>query len=145
MQEQIIKDPYLVPGVVCEVWDKGLFKYRRPVYFLKYDDTGTKIEPLFSDERPEVYCKDGFKANNYWVLNTEWTFSPDWAVCIAIEATGKIRYFSEIPYTYESCNYWIPNNESKVSVCGICPDKTRYQGEAWKDSLRSRPVWAEGK
>lgn len=146
-----MKDPYLIPGAMCEVWNKSSMIII-PMYFMGYKNN----KAIFVHKKEIMLYKSGFKVKgceNYYdyyrVLNTEWTFAPNWAVCSTVDADGRITLWSivDVKYffsEYTGGGYW---NNTKVPFntlhCGICPDKTRYEGDAWKTSLRMRPDWAK--
>ena len=134
-------DPYLVPGAVCEVWDKHHFGERHIKKFYEYNFNG---QPTFRN----IGEAFGVTYFNYRVLDTEWTHAPDWAVCSTVDYDGRIRFWNtkDIRLTFFD-DQWTTGDMythaiDNSMVCGICPDKTRYQGEAWKTSLRMRPEWA---
>lgn len=142
-----MKDPYLIPGAICEVWNKSSMMII-PMYFMGYKNN----KAIFVHKKEIMLYKSGFEVKgceNYYdyyrVLNTEWTFAPDWAVCSTVDKDGRITLWSLIKVVPVS-SYWNNTDGPFDSIyCGKCPDKTRYEGDAWKTSLRMRPEWAKVK
>lgn len=137
-----MKDPYLIPGAICEVWNARP-QYIDTAYFWKYDRNGV---PVFVESyyRGELDVHNILSSySNYRVLNTEWTFAPDWALCSTVDQDGRITLWSLVKVVPVS-SYW-NNTEGPFNAihCGTCPDKTSYDGDAWKTSLRMRPKWAK--
>lgn len=141
-----MKDPYLMKGMPCEVWDNR-DAYIELSYFYAYDNAGfpTFIEQYYKKMIDRTCPNIGYKY--YRPIGTEWDFAPPWAVCSTIDQKGYFNFWrsehviTNVWGTYES-NFLVQNR--KIS-CGICPDKTRYEGDAWKTSLRMRPEWAKVK
>lgn len=144
-------DPYLVPGVICEVWNVREH-YVDTGYFWKYDKNGF---PIFVESyyRGKLDVNNIFQSyQNYRPIGTEWDNAPKWAldpknqdVCSTVDDSGEVYIWK---YSDVICkdDYWTHEkyDEDIISICcGICPDKTRYEGEAWKTSLRMRPDWAK--
>lgn len=138
-----MRDPYLIPGQVCEVWqsiyNKGdLIKVKTSGFFVKYDG-----EPLFRiGIQQSLTC-----VYDYRPVGTEWDFAHDWAACSTVDANGIIHFWSTSQITPNGIFGVWEDLTSVYCTKGpsdfICPDKTRYQGDAWKDSLRMRPDWAD--
>jgi len=150
-------DPYLIPGQVCEVWGFGSHTNSR---ILAYFETYKNKTFYFKNENDDESWP--IKICNYRPIGTEWDFAPDWAldpknkdVCSMVDADGKLYLYSstdgiedrKYEFEGEKTGQWIITNSGKTIrvQCGICPDKTRYEGDAWKTSLRMRPIWAGGK
>lgn len=144
-----MKDPYLVKGQVCEIWNSR-DQYVDTAYFWKFcTKTGN---PIFV----ESYYRGSLDVNNifqsykyYRPIGTEWDFAPDWAVCSTVDKDGALTFWSSIHIGIVRTSELIYTGEWGSGTAtylngGICPDKTRYQGSAWKskDSLRMRPAWA---
>jgi len=138
-----MNDPYLIPGQVCEVLDNDNIKY-----YMDFRDyriiTGIKM-PTFEDIK---YYNMILSTDRYRPIGTEWDFAPDWAVCSTIYKDGSVRLWGNEKHAEhfnKKDTRWL-NSHSQFCVCecGICPDPTRYQGDAWLDSLRLRPEWAKG-
>lgn len=84
----------------------------------------------------------------YRVLNTEWTFADECHVCSTVDQDGVVMLWTgpKLPIVFKKSKCWVINGYRKGTKhieCGICPDKTRYEGDAWKTSLRMRPDWAK--
>ena len=130
-----MNDPYLdKPGVACEVWND------------KYIINGNIIK-RFKHTVNNIPFFTGFTTwSHYRPINTEWDYAPDWAVCSTVDRNGEVTFWEEIPSrdAMDLC-VWLPGGDTKQMACGICPDKSRYQGDAWKNSLRMRPEWAKVK
>jgi len=130
------KDPYLIPGQICEVWDNRIENIH-VVYFIKMHDNGF---PLFSGYT---------RWENYHPKGTEWDFAPDWAVCSTVDKNGRILFWdTDNPSTNPGASlgrdcWGYFGRHFRVMECGICPDKSRYDGESWKTSMRMRPEWAK--
>lgn len=129
-----MKDPYLIPGQVCEVWD-GPYKPDNPQVerFFKISGSGFFIGSMFGENN----CP----WENYRPHGTEWDYAPDWAVCSTVDACGDLKFWEDTP-KIRVC-LWEYGKATKKKDCGVCPDKTRYQGDTWKTSLRMRPDWAK--
>lgn len=142
MNKKAMRDPYLIPGQICEEWEGGE-EYRKLVYFVGYDRAGAF--PLFcrfgNQDCDWVPLTD---LSCYEPVGTEWKFAPSWAICSTVDKFGRIEFWSSnTPECLEN-GYWKKNFKlSKSIVCGICPDKSRYENGAWKTSLRMRPEWAK--
>lgn len=124
-----MKDPYLIPGQPCECWDTY---YRgRPCYgeFKNFSGTGRIVFR-------RVYADIIF--DHYRPIGTEWDFAPDWAICSTVDSDRVIHLWKTIPKPLNK--FWDATGE--IMICGICPDLSRWQGDAWKTSLRMRPAWA---
>lgn len=145
----MMKDPYLIPGQLCEVWNnENYWAY----YFYKYDCSEREIFLKFKmqnyyDGLPGLYF------DNYRPIGTEWDFAPGWAICSTVDKNGTIVFWdtNEL-YPAETggifyINSWHSPDDAVAlkKSCGICPDKSRYEGKSWKTSLRMRPDWAEVK
>lgn len=135
-------DPYLKPGVICEVWDDSTVeKPANPIIarFVKVSSGGFNCFKMQIVKNLTVW-------DNYRVLETEWKFAPPDAVYSTVNKNGIIQLWSA-PMSFHICNTanGVHGNTSRMKyiMCGICPDKSRYEGEAWKTSLRMRPKWAK--
>lgn len=135
-------DPYLKPGTPCEVWDNNSSK--KLLYFSLYYTDG---KPRFLISK--INLENGVHRlyDNYRPLNTEWDYAPDWAVCSTVDEDGGIRFWAQDDDILQIENEWIDQNyghsEYQEQSEFICPDKSRYEGVAWKTSLRMRPDWAQ--
>lgn len=159
-----MKDPYLIPGQPCEVTIGyvGEEPYKQVWYFLDWW-TGDGSCEWKGDAMPRFIQKQGAPPGRakidifekYCPIGTEWDFAQDWAVCSVVQENGMIVFFDTLnpePITShcKTAGRWkpfsgIPYDTGYLYLdmrCGICPDKTRYQGEAWETSLRMRPDWA---
>lgn len=144
-----MKDPYLIKGKVCEIVDPGYIKdYQICVaYFHSYDNK----KPRFVKHNAHLLEPDGLfiYAINYRPIGTEWDFSPLWAVCSTIDPDGGVGFWESekvLPRIDQTYKGWTLRGGGNSMECGICPDKSRYQGDngnAWKISLRMRPEWAK--
>lgn len=143
------RDPYLVPGQVCEVWDNKE-AYIELHYFYKYDSAGF---PIFLEQfyrgKLDVNALH-MKSRFYKPIGTEWNFiknhpKQEKFVCSTVDKSGKMQLWTYSDLKYGT-GFWYHGrfDEELISIdCGICPDKTRYEGNAWKTSLRMRPDWAK--
>lgn len=150
-----MKDPYLIPGQICEVWNDSN-QYIDLGYFIKEED-GTF---LFSSNKhngvPDI--SSSFLSSGYYKpIGTEWDYAPDWAVCSTVDSRGHLKFWNTkdiVPLTIKTKGLYpkeiwaaTGNKHENMYVkkisCGEYPDKTRYQGAAWKGSLRMRPSWAK--
>lgn len=146
-----MKDPYLVPGQLCEVWnDENYWSY----YFYKYDEFE---RPCFSRFKivKEYEGLPGLYFDNYRPHGTEWDYLSKWNynpenknMCSTVDADGRLYIWGNCK-EIERVNsiWWFKNRErppvgNRIAI-GICSDKSRYQGDAWKTSLRMRPEWAK--
>lgn len=145
-----MKDPYLIPGQICEVWNgKEKPDYPCILRFNGYSRLGELQDMPFS-----VW-------SNYRPIGTEWDFAPKWAldpenknVCSTVDSNGRIKLWNgkpKITIPKQGKNRlldqgiwaWRAGIKYKVD-CGYCPDKSRYVGDAWKEkSLRMRPEWVK--
>jgi len=129
-------DKYLITGQVCEVWDK--IETIQSLYFINFDKDN---KPVFGIHPTST--RTLIQLANYRPIGTEWDFAPDWAVCSTVDKNGVVSFWSNTG-VQSSCERWYSWSEvSDCYGCGICPDKSRYQGDAWKTSLRMRPDWAK--
>lgn len=136
-----IKDPYLIQGQACEVWDSP--EYKELAYF-DYHESGTN---WFVDNVTKKMIKPfySFSSKYYRPIGTEWDFAPDWAVCRTVDQSGQLNFWSK-KSPFAICTgegLWDCFGSVTYLRCGICPDKTQYQDDAWKTSLRMRPDWAK--
>jgi hypothetical protein len=140
-----VKDPYLIIGQPCEVWEGGE-EYRQLKYFIGMDREG--LFPLFCDWKNHdgewVPMTD---TRCYRPINTEWDLGcfPEWAVCSTVDENGIMTYWSTDNLYYTKYgNEWNFNIcDGELMTCGLCPDLSRWQGDAWKTSLRMKPEWAK--
>jgi len=133
-----MNDPYLIPGQVCEVW--GDINYDTAIKKLKYFVMYVENNAVFAYVSGGM-CRLLEPAINYRPIGTEWDSAPDWAVCCTVDKDGSLVFWEDTPFVniYEKYNQ---SPKVKRLYFGICPDPTRYQGDAWLDSLRLRPEWA---
>lgn len=127
-----MKDPYLIPGQVCKVWDNEKQK---------------KLATFYQTSNTINY----FECNNeiidfafYRPIGTEWDFAPDWAVCSVIFGGGQIYFSNTVEIKYTDIFTWIFKRESKYKrmvSCGWTKDKNRRENSP--NSLCMRPAWAE--
>jgi len=130
-------DPYLIPGQPCEVWDDANPNSKQLVYFAFY---GPDNKPRFTMFSNEIQRQVHWLRYHYRPIGTEWDLAPDWAVCSTVDADGGLRFWKTIQLSfYDFVKAW-----SYTQTILFCPDKSRYEGEAWKKSKRKRPVWAGG-
>jgi len=127
-----MKDPYLIQGIACEIWD-GTEKPKYPpiARFEKISGSGFLI---FLNQNGDMCVTE-----NYRPIGTEWDFFPKWVVCSTVTRTGHIIHWANHFQADHMHHCYLPNDDYDVM---ICPDKSRYEGEAWKNSLRMRPEWA---
>lgn len=132
-----MKDPYLIPGQICEVWD-GDYNNRAVLYFYEMISDILYFTPTKLLNRDvKDYYKISYK--HYRPIGTEWDFNPPWAVCSTVCANGSMIFWKNIAQAKHMHCYYLPNDDYDYF---ICPDKSRYEGDAWKTSLRMRPEWA---
>lgn len=148
-------DPYLQNGITpCYVWDNGWSeeKERIGIFTLYINE-----KPFF--RMPKSIINLSF--DNYRPINTEWDYAPEWAfdpknkdVCSTVDKDGTLRIWNtsditpveQIPAGGKKDSWWWNHMIATVFiVCGICPDKFRYEKDAWKTSRRTRPEWASDK
>lgn len=144
-----MRDPYLIPGQPCEVLNKESMCLTT-MYFKEVDSRGynvfykTKLISLNSNI-PDVVGAHNFY-DFYHPIGTEWDYAPAWVVCSTVDQDGVIRFWGTMDLTTDHhIGEWIeysPDCDNEIQHF-ICPDKTRYEGDAWKTSLRMRPDWAK--
>lgn len=141
------KDPYLIPGQPCEISGEG-GKFLR--YFLDwwYGDNEHKLDSpmprFYVDYHLNKKTHIGIDIYyDYRPIGTEWDFAPDWAEYIVVEKRGRVYYYKDKPKINGNNQYWETTKGSQSFVLGggICPDKSRYENGAWKNSLIARPDW----
>jgi len=133
-EEEPDRDPYLVPGVVCEVWygDDA-----NPYVFLKYFSArNDNDQPIFVNRR-DLVGKLGSKQDHYRVIGTPWDHAPDEAEWIATDKSGQIFFFDAEPTLQTSCwlqlsCYWDAGYDRAVASGKV----------DWTTTLRRRPEWA---
>jgi len=139
------RDPYLTQGKICEVWNTD--KNKRKVMYFWGEHAGALY---FCSQYSDLHVSDfQIRFKNYRPTGTEWNFAPikktyGWdAVCSTVDICGELTFWNR--YEIETCHVSWYDIEYKANFlnCGICPDKTRYEGDAWKTSLRMRPEWAK--
>ena len=147
------KDPYLVQGVPCWVWDNWHDEEIVRCFWdwweqkERQDGTGPMI-PRFSELKNMPIGLNVY--DNYYPIGTEWDFAPNWAVCSTVDSNGMIRFWNELAAENLVCTIlgkWIRTNLNILDdnkSYFLCPDKSRYEGDAWRASLRWRPKWAKG-
>ena len=120
------RDPYLVPGVPCEVWNDG-DSPRWLYYFSAFDSVGM---PNFKGSMVDSYS---MYFDHYRVLGTVWDHAPEWAEWVATDENGRIYFYDVRPELFASV--WI-------SVGRELPFTYTPDPADWKNSLRRRPAWA---
>ena len=131
-----MKDPYLIPSQICEVWNgDAIIPVKELYYFSGY---GIQDELLFGKEKNRI-AQHLKVFEHYRPIGTEWDFDPPWAVCSTVCANGSMIFWKNIAQAKHMHCYYLPNDNYDYFVC---PDKSRYEGDAWKTSLRMRPEWA---
>lgn len=154
-------DSYLIPGQLCQVWNNSTPLFREGVYFLKYDKDNRErfldfwpLEDSYLVKETTGQCFD-----NYRPVGTEWDFAPDWVCGSLIDSNGKIiltdkpelfKPVEQFCYRYSGFKIlaggnWVSKVKCEYLICGKCPNRIRYEGRAWKTSLRMRPEWAKVK
>jgi len=124
------RDPYLVPGAVCEVWDDGetLLKY-----FSQHDHSN---KPRFVP-RLDMIGYPGGRHDHYCVIGTPWDHAPDEAEWVATDQNGEIYFYKIKPDVGSSL--W----EMSTRTCSAGYDAAVESGEIdWRTTLRRRPEWA---
>lgn len=151
-------DPYLVPGQICEVWHID-YKFREIRYFSRHVIVGDNTtRPVFVRDYNAIGI-NAFEScfDHYRPIGTEWDFAPGWVNASLADSNGGIiltdkpEYFNFYEQFYirhtgfklSMGGNWVSDRKCEILYCGICPDKSRYEGEAWKTSLIDRPEWAE--
>ena len=160
-------DPYLMKGIPCYIWpDRGKDGGIELLVFLDYwDNPGKGLIPRF-----RRIDKDYMTVVSpvYQPIGTEWDFAPDWAICSTVEADGNIHFWNEIPEIWNRFQQALSGVE-RMSIQSVyfekdpyegwrgssgaeqpsthfkCPERSRYEGEAWRSSMRMRPEWAKVK
>ena len=136
-----MKDPYLINGQICEVWFyDGKNKTLR--YFIDYDIDET---PLFTNGSNNKRAYSSYWPK-YRPIGTEWDFAPNWVVCTTVDRNSLMYAWGTSDLKCDSCSWHqniIDTIDLRVMCLGVCPDKSRYQGDAWKKSLRMRPKWVK--
>ena len=128
------RDPYLVPGAVCEVWDDGGDTSLR--YFSEYNHKGYPCF-VFRHGLIGIVGVGGFGYEHYRVIGTPWDHAPDEAEWVATDRDGHI-YFHETKPEIES-GVWVVNEP----ICSAGYDAAVESGEVdWTTTLRRRPKWA---
>lgn len=125
------RDPYLVPGVPCEVWNDG-DSPRWLYYFSAFDSVGM---PNFKGSMVDSYS---MYFDHYRVLGTVWDHAPEWAEWVATDADGEVRAHKKEPTItdkYEK-DFWGSGDTALIVSIADPSD--------WKASLRRRPAWARG-
>ncbi len=132
-----MRDPYLIPGQICEMSDE---KDSCVGYFYKY----RTIIPSF--KMLKKYKSELYDCENYKPIGTEWDPGrfPEWAVCSTVDQDGEIKYWAV--KTFVTINTELgkhgSTSQTKYFSGGLCPDLSRWEGDAWKTSLRMKPEWA---
>ena len=88
-------------------------------------------------------------SDNTWVERTPLNPTPNnnpykryWHGMASISTDDKVMLFGGKSGGTIFNDTWITNDIQAQMISCDCPDKTRYQGDAWKTSLRMRPEWA---
>lgn len=141
-------DPYLVPGQICEVWHID-YKFREIRYFSRHVIVGDNTtRPVFVRDYNAIGI-NAFEScyDHYRPIVTEWNFAPAWAVCSTVNHVGVVEFWSSNKiFPVDNSGkvwFWDYAPTPQIMICGICPDKSRYEGDAWKRSRIDRPKWAE--
>ena len=69
------KDPYLVPGAICEVWWDKAPKEKKLMYFRRYDAGNLLGFSVY--KIPDNYDIDYYDKVNYRVIDTPWDHAPE--------------------------------------------------------------------
>jgi len=139
-----MNDLYLKPGAPCEVWDDSREAFALLLYF-NYEESGNL---RFVNIPNKVGKPGGYIFHNYRPIGTEWGYAPKWAGYSTVDADGSIIFWDFADIIKPINGSWSWDQEDfkgqipRWDCGGICPDKSRYEGENWKDSLRMRPEWA---
>jgi len=148
------KDPYLVPGAICEVWWDEAPKEKKLMYFVgnnfdTWRSRGVKNDSLhiclgFSVYKiPDKYDIDYYDKVNYRVIGTPWDYAPDWAEWIAYDSDGINYFYSNKPKKQTVSWTNIGNNNLYQEIMAAPGGIKENPSDAdWETSLRKRPEWA---
>jgi len=130
-EEEPERDPYLVPGAICEVWNDGGDPSLR--YFSEYTHKGY---PHFIFRRGLVGDSEFFY-QHYRVIGTPWDHAPEKAEWVATDQDGRIYFYKTKPEAVSGM--W----EVCIPICPAGYDAAVESGKVdWTTTLRRRPAWA---
>jgi len=131
------RDPYLVPGAICEVWNEDDTWNEDDIclkYFSKYDDKG---HPCFVF-RPGMVGDSGLGYQHYRVIATPWDHAPEKAEWVATDQDGRMYFYKTKPGV--GSEGWVMS----LPICSAGYDAAVKSGEVdWATTLRRRPAWAK--
>ena len=158
------KDPYLIPGSICEVWIGRQESWKKLVYYSRCVENRNYSELLqikkgdalllFVNHFENIGNPISESCYKYYrVQNTEWKFADHYHVCSTVDKYGLLIFWDTLElYPAKTggnlyINRWHSpdDSEARYMACGICPEKERYKGDAWKHSLREKPLWLKTK
>jgi len=125
------RDPYLVPGARCEVWNDGGKASLK--YFSEYTHKG---DPHFIF-RQGLVGDGGLRYQHYRVIGTPWDHAPEKAEWVATDQDGRIYFYKTKPEAVSGM--W----EVCIPICPAGYDAAVESGKVdWTTTLRRRPAWA---
>ena len=127
-------DPYLVPGVPCEVWDDGDGDSKYLAWFSCTLKTGRALFTKNLKGVGDGNLSVGF--DHYRVLGTVWDHAPEWAEWVATDKCGFIAFHETQPFA--AGNYWESHRKTRR---GIAEDVI----DGWQNPPIKRPSWAKRK